>query len=102
MYTRCTIQWVDDGDMTDALISSEQYSSNKHNMIDDLVFFYGLSPDDLRKACQEQTVMEDEWIVRVVWEVYDDERLLRELRGEQERNRLCEQWFSQWLSRFLK
>ena len=67
MYTGCTIRWVDDSSEMDVIIkANERVDEN-----DDLIFFYGLSPDELRVACEYQDVMEGEWVVVSVNEVFN-------------------------------
>ena len=59
MYTLCTIKWVDDGVIEDVYIkSTDDISAN-----DEQIFFYGLSPAELKRACRCGTIMEGEWKV---------------------------------------
>ena len=69
MYSRCTIQFIDDGTIWD-----DQIIKATNDVVedeDDLVFFYGLSTDELRDICRKRTVCEGEWIVLYVSGPYD-------------------------------
>ena len=67
MYTYCTIQFVDDGTTLDVIIKS----FDDEDEYDELIFFYGLSANKLRTACENKQVIEGEWIVLSVGESFD-------------------------------
>lgn len=60
MYTYCRIRFTDDNTEWDVVIKSDETVIAKE---DESIFFYGLSPEALKKACEEKTVIEGEWIV---------------------------------------
>lgn len=64
-YTHCTIQFVDDGTTEDVTIADYDYDENDENqrIIDNKIFFYGLSPDRLQDAYANGEVLEGEWRV---------------------------------------
>lgn len=59
-FTRCTIEWVDDGTTEKVIIASCTESIDE---IDDHIFFYGLSPEFLLEAMQHGDIIENEWKV---------------------------------------
>ena len=69
MYTKCTIQFADDGTIFENQIIK---TTDEIDEKDDLIFFYGMSRDKLIKARDEHTLCEDEWFVLSVGETYDN------------------------------
>lgn len=67
MYTHCRIQWLDDQSEVDVIIKS----TDELDSCDDLIFFYGLSPEYLHQAMQDHTAVENEWRVIDITEVSD-------------------------------
>lgn len=71
-YTSCTIQWCDDGDIYDVVISALNDDYENPDINDDQIFFYGMSRSDLEKACENGDVIENEWKVLKVGESFDN------------------------------
>ena len=75
MYTYCTIQWVDDDEVWEDQVikAKDDFDPNDAHSLkyDPLIFFYGLSRDELLCACQHDTVIEGEWRVLEVGESFD-------------------------------
>lgn len=67
MYTYCTIQWIDD------LTTSEVIIKDDHTVDkdDDKIFFYGLSPEKIRRAMETEDVCEGEWKVIDIYGTFD-------------------------------
>lgn len=61
--TRCTIQYVDFGDIQEVTISSDEEYIDECDYCDDDIFFYGLSREDLIKGMLVHAVFEGEWRV---------------------------------------
>ena len=68
MYTECTIQFVDDGEIWENQII-KAYDSDDD--ADELIFFYGLSRLDLEAACESGEAICGEWKVLSVGATYD-------------------------------
>ena len=67
MYSKCRIQYVDDGSELDVIIKEgEDFDVN-----DEDIFFYGLSADQLRQGMKDHTVFEGEWVVVAFYGAYD-------------------------------
>ena len=60
LYTYCKIRFVDDGTEQDVIIKA---NNEVVEVEDDLIFFYGLSLEQLQNACKTQKVLEGEWTV---------------------------------------
>ena len=65
-YTECTIQFIDDGTELDVIIKESCDAGDN----DDMIFFYGLSRDELLDACESGVVCEGEWKVISVGETW--------------------------------
>lgn len=64
MYTECLVQWTDEDEEEYVIIKDTDYDESVDDEHDSLVFFYGLTRAELEKAMNEQTVMEDGWVVK--------------------------------------
>lgn len=60
IYNYCKIRFVDDGTEQDVIIKANNEVIEAE---DDLIFFYGLSLEQLQNACKTQEVLEGEWTV---------------------------------------
>lgn len=60
MYTKCLIQWQDDLSEEEVIIKSNYEVLSRE---DDDIFFYGLSPLELTRACENGSLIEGEWKV---------------------------------------
>lgn len=65
MYTYCLLQFVDGGESFEAIIKADEEVVPE---VDDLIFFYGMSREELISACNEEKVCEGEWKVLEVYE----------------------------------
>ena len=61
MYIECLIQWTDEDEEEYVIIKDDEEVNEEY---DDLIFFYGLSREELQKAMDEGTVLEDGWVVK--------------------------------------
>lgn len=70
MYTHCVIQFIDDKTTWDVIIkATDAVEENEYD--DEQIFFYGMSRDELLKACETGEVCEGEWVVLAVGDTYD-------------------------------
>ena len=67
MYTFCTIRWIDDYTEEDVIIKA----TTDPDFNDDLIFFYGYTPDELSDAVANRSVLEGEWTVQEIYMVSD-------------------------------
>lgn len=67
MYTFCTIRWIDDYTEEDVIIKA----TTELDFNDDLIFFYGYTPDELSAALADRSVLEGEWTVQEIYMVSD-------------------------------
>lgn len=60
-YTRCTIQWIDDDSISEDVVIKSNLEVVESE--DDDIFFYGLSPEFLTWAMEQNIVVEEQWRV---------------------------------------
>lgn len=65
MYTFCTIRWIDDYTEEDVIIKA----TTELDFNDDLIFFYGYTPEELSAALESGRVLEGEWTVQEIFMV---------------------------------
>lgn len=59
MYTECLIQFIDDSSEIYAIIKADETLDDR----DELIFFYGLSRNDLIMGMKNGVIFENEWKV---------------------------------------
>lgn len=68
MYTHCVIEWADDNSICEVIIKANDEIIEEE---DDDIFFYGMSRDELEKAMENNTLCENEWYVREIYDTTD-------------------------------
>lgn len=64
MYTFCLVQFIDGGEPFEAIIKANTEVGPE---ADDMIFFYGMSREELISACNAEKVCEGEWMVLEVF-----------------------------------
>ncbi len=60
LFTYCLVQFIDGGEPFEAIIKANEEVVPEE---DDLIFFYGMSREELISACNAEEVCEGEWMV---------------------------------------
>lgn len=68
MYTYVDIKWADDGEIWENQIIK---ANDEFDPLDDKIFFYGLTRDEIIAAYENGYLCEDEWKIARVGETYD-------------------------------
>ena len=68
MYTYVDIKWADDGEIWENQIIK---ANDEFDPLDDEIFFYGLTRDEIVAAYENGYLCEDEWKIVRVGETYD-------------------------------